>query len=131
MDFQVMWSKNKAKLLIIFLIKCCLLYLLTLCLMVSKLATMVGFTEKIIPIAFLGHKVKVKYWSSYQHFPLNILWTICLIITKLCTVVTTRKCIKRFANPFEFCTRGHLFFLNISCYNIHLNEFCTVFIECK
>ena len=112
MDFQVMWSKIKAKLLIFFLIKCCLLYLLTLCLMVSKLASMVDFTEKIIPIAFWGHKVKVKYWSSYQHFPLNILWTICLIITKLCTVVNTRKCIT-LCKPFWILHFSQTFLVTI------------------
>ena len=29
------------------------------------------------------------YWSSFQHYLLNILWAICLIITKLGTVVAT------------------------------------------
>ena len=31
------------------------------------------------------------YWSSFQHYLLNIWWVICLIITKLGTVVATRE----------------------------------------
>ena len=48
--------------------------------------------ETIIPIAFQsqGHS-RSNYWSSSQHCPLNILVTICFIITKLGTVVATRE----------------------------------------
>ena len=34
-------------------------YLMILCLMVAKLATLVDFRENIIPTAFWGHKVKI------------------------------------------------------------------------
>ena len=76
-------------------------YLLILCLMVTKLATLVDFREKIIPICFRGHKVKsnYRYWSSYQHCLLNTLWTIYFIINKLGTVVANREWIVR--PPFE------------------------------
>ena len=70
--------------------KCCLLYIFWPfgC---FKLATLVDFIEKNIPIDFGVTRSRSNYWSSYQHCLLNILWTIVLIITKLDTVVATRE----------------------------------------
>ena len=72
-------------------------------------------------IAFSVSKSRSNDWSSYQHYPLNVLWTICLIITKLGTVVDTREwtihCIHA-CGPFKCCTREHLCFSFISCLHI-------------
>ena len=56
------------------------------------------------------------YWSSFQHYLLNIWWVICLIITKLGTVVaSTEWIVSLYAyNPFEICTRVHICFSIIS-----------------
>ena len=52
---------------------------------------MFDFSEKIIPVAFWVTRPRSNYWSSSQHCPLTILWTIRLIITKHGTVVAARK----------------------------------------
>ena len=59
--------------------------------MVTKLATLVDFWKRIIPnVAFLCRKVKVKLlFFNYLSVVHNVLWNICLIITKLGVVVTT------------------------------------------
>ena len=51
-------------------------YLMILCLIVAKLATLVDFRENIIPTAFWVTRSRSHYWSSYQQCPLNILGTI-------------------------------------------------------
>ena len=59
------------------------------------------------------------YRSSYLHCPLNILWTICLVITKLGTVVATIECIIHciYAMLLHFA-RGHLSISKPSCWYI-------------
>ena len=87
-DFQVKRSKVNVNLLISIP---SIVYwnLMTLCLMVTKLATLVDFWKRIIPIA-LCHKVKVKLlFFNYLSVVHNVLWNICLIITKLGVMITT------------------------------------------
>ena len=77
-------------------------YLMTLCLMVTQLATLVDFWEKIIPIAFWSHG-QVQTTGLYlsivglnlgQWFPLD-----------------DGSNSLNIYNPFEFCTRGAFMFL--------------------
>ena len=70
-DIQVMWWKVKVKLLIFSS------YVLQ-----NLLVTLFDFRE-IMPIALWV--TRSNYWSSSPLYPLNILWTICLIITILAT----------------------------------------------
>ena len=51
-------------------------------------------------------------WSSSQHCPLNHLWTICLIIYKLSTVVASGECIIHCIwKPFCILHQGDIHFL--------------------
>ena len=72
--------------------KCCLLIILwSFVWMVTKLATLVDFREKIILIAFWVTRSKFNYWSLSKHCSVIILWTICLIITRPLTVVANSE----------------------------------------
>ena len=51
-------------------------YFMTLFLMVTKLATLADFSETINPIAFRVTRSRSNYWSSSQHCPRNILYSI-------------------------------------------------------
>ena len=92
-------------------------YLLTIYLMVTKPATLADFWEKIIPIALWVTRSRSNYWPSYLQCPLNILWTICLIITKFGTVVAIREWIIYSKQPLWILHQeGIYIFSNISCF---------------
>ena len=71
-----------------------------------------------IPIAFWVTRSRSNYWSLSQHCPLNILWTICLIIAKLGTVIATGEWVIHhiyiYATPLHFAPGGQVCLSNIS-----------------
>ena len=78
-DFQVTWSKVRVKLLIFFLS------------VIYSISFDPLLDEHLLTLDIAFRVTMSNYWSSYQHCPLNILWIICLMITKLGTMVVTRE----------------------------------------
>ena len=96
---------------------------MTLCLMVTKLSTLVDLREDY-PIVFRSQGQGQS--TGLHHCPLNILWSICLIITKQGTVAATRKWIIHYIymQPFWILLQGAFMFLKHFLFYIkmgHLN----------
>ena len=85
-------------------------YPLTLCMMVTQLATQIDFREKIIPIAFWVTRSRSNFWSLSKHCQVNILGTIRMIITKRRTVGANSEwiihCILVCATLWDFAPGG-------------------------
>ena len=95
-------------------LKCCLILWLSNW-WLPNFSTMFDFSKKIIPIALWVTRSWSNYWFSSQHCPLNILWTIRLIITKHGTVVAAREWIFHciYADLLTFAPEEHVRFQTV------------------